>query len=97
REDAYGAPFHGGRRGLARPQVDRWQGLHERRDRLERDARDHVLAVRDPSFEPAGAVARTAKAGAAALDRVMHPAAALAARVERLGEFDALRRGDGRE
>src|SRR5205814_4903865 len=46
------------------------------------------------TLEAAGAIARPAEPRAASLDRVVDQAAAIAARVERVGEFDALGRGD---
>src|SRR5439155_23606706 len=75
RNDADIAPFDVRGGWLTRPQVRGRERLHERRDRLERDLDDDVLAVRHAALEAACAVPRSRECAIADDDRIVHSAA----------------------
>ena len=88
-------------RGLAGLQVDRGQGLHQRRERLHRSANDDLLAVRDAALDPTCAIRLAIEAALVPQDLVVRLGPALRCKCEPFADlhsFDRLgphqRRGE---
>ena len=87
------AALHERLAGLASLQIDRPQRAHQRRQRLHRRTHDHVLAVRDAAFDPAGEVRLTVeRALLVGEDLVVRLRAAPLGELEPGADLDALHR-----